>query len=137
MQTLSIEGAKFDIRVNCLAPTAATQMTEGLLPEAMLQAFQPEFVSPGLLVLVAKDAPNRTILCAGAGVFATANITMTEGAYIGSGSDAPELLRAQLAQVTNRTSETVPASGAMQGVNEATKAMKARGTDLIVPPLQQ
>lgn len=137
MQTLSIEGGKFDIRVNCLAPTAATQMTEGLLSEAMLQAFQPEFVSPGLLVLVAKDAPNRTILCAGAGVFATANITMTEGAYIGSGSDAPELLRAQLAQVTNRTSETVPASGAMQGVNEATKAMKARGTDLIVPPLQQ
>ena len=68
MQTLSIEGGKFDIRVNCLAPTAATQMTEGLLSEAMLQAFQPEFVSPGLLVLVAKDAPNRTILCAGAGV---------------------------------------------------------------------
>lgn len=129
MKTLSIEGAKFDIRVNCLAPTAATKMTEGLLPEAMLQAFQPEFVSPGLLVLVAKDAPSRTILCAGAGTFAAANITMTEGAYIDTDSEAPEHLRAQLAQVTDRTSETVPASGVMQGVNEATKAMKARGTD--------
>lgn len=129
MQTLSIEGVKFDIRVNCLAPTAATQMTEGLLPETMLQVFQPEYVSPGLLVLVAKDAPNRTILCAGAGVFASANITMTEGAYIGTDSDAPEHLRAQLAQVTARTSETIPASGAMQGVNEATKAMKAPCTD--------
>ena len=36
MQTLSLEGAKNDIRVNCLAPTAATRMTEGLMPQAVL-----------------------------------------------------------------------------------------------------
>jgi NAD(P)-dependent dehydrogenase (short-subunit alcohol dehydrogenase family) len=67
MQTLSIEGAKSDIRVNCLAPTAATRMTEGLLPPAVLAVLTPEAVVPAMLVLVGQDAPNRAIACAGAG----------------------------------------------------------------------
>jgi NAD(P)-dependent dehydrogenase (short-subunit alcohol dehydrogenase family) len=125
MQTLSIEGAKFDIRVNCLAPTAATQMTQGLLPDSMWQAFQPKHVSPGLLVLVAKDAPNRTILCAGAGTFAAAHITMTDGAYIGTGSDAPEQLHSHWQQVLDPRQATIPASASAQATNEAAKAMKS------------
>src|SRR5262249_40884785 len=67
MQTLSLEGEKNNIRVNCLAPTAATQMTAGLMPEAALNALDPALVSPGLLALVGEDAPTRTILNAGAG----------------------------------------------------------------------
>ena len=68
MQTLSIEGAKYDIRVNSLAPTAATiRMTNGLYPEAMLNAIQASDVVPAMLVLASQDAPNHTILCAGAG----------------------------------------------------------------------
>src|SRR6185369_18043107 len=51
MQTLAIEGEKYDIRVNCLAPTAATRMTEDLFPPDMLAAFGPEAVSPALLAL--------------------------------------------------------------------------------------
>jgi NAD(P)-dependent dehydrogenase (short-subunit alcohol dehydrogenase family) len=47
MQTLSLEGAKDGIRVNCLAPTAATRMTEGLLPPAGAGALTPESVTPG------------------------------------------------------------------------------------------
>jgi len=122
MQTLAIEGAKSGIRVNCLAPTAATQMTEGLLPPQVLQAFQPEYVSPAVLVLAGEDAPNRTILCAGAGTFAAANITMTQGAWIGTGPDAADRLQERLGEVTQRTGETVPASGAAQGMNEGAKA---------------
>src|SRR5215831_10833736 len=57
MQTLAIEGAKYDIRVNCLAPTAATRMTEGLMPEAVLRQLEAGAVTPGLLALVADDAP--------------------------------------------------------------------------------
>src|SRR6476660_6917195 len=57
MQTLSIEGAKNDMRVNCLAPTAATRMTENLMPEAVLKLLVPGAVTPGLLALVAEDAP--------------------------------------------------------------------------------
>ncbi len=89
MQTLALEGAKNDIRVNCLAPTAATRMTEGLLPQAVLDALQPEAVVPAMLVLVAQEAPSRTILCAGAGVFEAAHITLTQGAWIGGDAQAP------------------------------------------------
>jgi NAD(P)-dependent dehydrogenase (short-subunit alcohol dehydrogenase family) len=123
MQTLSIEGAKNDIRVNCLAPTAATRMTEDLFPKDMLEAFQPEAVVPAMLVLAAQDAPNRTILCAGAGVFEAAHITLTQGAWLGSGPDAAEQLAARLAEVTSREGESVPQAGTAQGGNEVAKAM--------------
>ena len=97
MQTLALEGAKSDIRVNCLAPTAATRMTENLLPDAVLQALQPEAVVPAMLVLASREAPTRAILCAGGGNFEAAHITLTQGAWVGSGPDAPERLAQQLA----------------------------------------
>jgi NAD(P)-dependent dehydrogenase (short-subunit alcohol dehydrogenase family) len=123
MQTLSIEGAKNDIRVNCLAPTAATRMTEGLMPQEVLDALKPEAVVPAMLVLAAQGAPNRTILCAGAGTFEAAHITMTQGAWLGIAPDTPEQLAARLAEVTSREGEVVPQSGAAQGTNEVGKAM--------------
>ena len=123
MQTLAIEGAKHDIRVNCLAPTAATRMTEGLLPEQVLQALQPQAVVPAMLVLAAQDAPTRTILCAGAGTFEAANITLTQGLWIGTDAQAPERLAARLEQVMDRQHESVPQSGAAQGSNEIAQAL--------------
>lgn len=123
MQTLSIEGAKNDIRVNCLAPTAATRMTEGLMSEAVLAALKPEAVVPAMLVLAAENAPNRAILCAGAGTFEAAHITLTQGVWIGIGDQAPERLADQLAEVTAREGEIVPLSGSAQGSNEVGQAM--------------
>ncbi|TAM54454.1 MAG: SDR family NAD(P)-dependent oxidoreductase, partial [Burkholderiaceae bacterium] len=122
MQTLSIEGAKYDIRVNCLAPTAATRMTEGLMPEAVLRALEPAAVVPAMLVLASTDAPSRTILCAGAGTFEAAHVTLTDGVWIGTRADAPEQLAARLAEVTGRAGEVVPQSGSAQGTNEVGKA---------------
>jgi NAD(P)-dependent dehydrogenase (short-subunit alcohol dehydrogenase family) len=122
MQTLSIEGEKHDVRVNCLAPTAATRMTEDLMPVAVLEALKPEAVVPAMLVLVAEDAPTRTILCAGAGSVEAAHITLTQGAWIGLGDQAPERLGAQLQQVCARDGEIVPKSGAAQGGHEVAVA---------------
>ncbi|RRS02691.1 SDR family NAD(P)-dependent oxidoreductase [Aquabacterium soli] len=130
MQTLSLEGARSDIRVNCLAPTAATQMTEGLLPPAMLELLKPEAVTPAMLVLAHESAPNRTILNAGAGTFAASHITLTHGLHLGLGDDVPERLAEQLATVTAREGDKVPGSGAEQGGNEiaqATAAIQSRG----------
>ena len=79
MQTLAIEGAKNDIRVNCLAPTAATRMTEDLMPEDVLDASGPRPWCRRCWCWPAQDAPTRTILCAGAGSFEAAHITLTPG----------------------------------------------------------
>jgi NAD(P)-dependent dehydrogenase (short-subunit alcohol dehydrogenase family) len=127
MQTLSIEGEKHNIRINALAPTAATRMTEGLMPEAVLKALEPTAVVPAMLVMVSEDAPNRTILCAGAGGFEAAQITLTPGVYLGVGPDTPERLAAALVQVTDSSGATVPQSGSAQGTLEVGKAMKAHG----------
>jgi NAD(P)-dependent dehydrogenase (short-subunit alcohol dehydrogenase family) len=127
MQTLSIEGEKHGIRVNALAPTAATRMTEGLMPEAVLKALEPQAVVPAMLVMASVDAPNRTIICAGAGSFEVAHITLTQGVHLGIGPDTAERLAAALAQVTDRSGETVPLSGSAQGTLEVGKAMAAHG----------
>lgn len=67
MQTVALEGEKASIRVNCLAPSAATQMTEGLYSEHDLKGLSTDLVSPGVVALASEAAPTRTILLAGAG----------------------------------------------------------------------
>ncbi|KGB58940.1 Short-chain dehydrogenase/reductase SDR [Sphingopyxis sp. LC363] len=122
MQTLGIEGEKYNVRVNCLAPTAATAMTDGVLAPDALARLAPEAVSPGLLALVGDDAPTRAILCAGAGHFATANITLTEGVFIGRGDDAAQRLVAAWDEVSDRAGESVPAYGFTQAERELASA---------------
>jgi len=124
MQTLSIEGAKNNIRVNCLAPTAHTRMTEDLGAALPLEALGPELVSPGLLYLVSEDAPSRVILAAGAGGFERAYVTLTQGDYA-TGPDALEQIAERFETISDRTGEIVPEMGAAQGMIELTKAQKA------------
>ena len=118
MQTLAIEGEKYGIRANCLAPTAATQMTHGVLSDDSLKLLDPALVSPGLLALTGEDAPTRAILCAGAGHFAVSNVTLTQGRYIGADTDAGEQLISHWAEVTDRTDEIIPAYGFTQAERE-------------------
>jgi len=127
MQTLSIEGARDGIRVNCLAPTAATRMTEGLLPPPVLERLKPEAVTPALLHLVSDDAPTRAIVCAGAGTFERAYVTLTRGVHLGDGADAPEQVAARFDAISDRADEVVPADGSEQGRNEVGQAMAAGG----------
>jgi NAD(P)-dependent dehydrogenase (short-subunit alcohol dehydrogenase family) len=126
MQTLSIEGAKNDIRVNCLAPTAHTRMTEDLGARLPLDMLGPDTVSPGLLHLVSEDAPTRCILAAGAGGFERAYVTLTQGIRA-VGEDAPEQVAARFAEISDRTGEIVPEMGAAQGMVELSKAQAAQG----------
>ena len=126
MQTLSIEGAKNNIRVNCLAPTARTAMTEGLLPPQALELLDPEHVSPALLALVAENAPTRAILLAGASGVERATITMSESIFIGHDEPAAaaDRILAEWDQLGEQT--TVPGMGSAQGMLEIKKALAAR-----------
>jgi len=124
MQTLAIEGEKYGIRVNCLAPTAATGMTGGVLDSESLKMLAPERVSPALLSLLGDDAPTRAILCAGAGHFAVANITLTHGTYVGAADDAAEQVIERWNEIVDRTDEAVPAYGFVQAEREVEAAKR-------------
>jgi NAD(P)-dependent dehydrogenase (short-subunit alcohol dehydrogenase family) len=133
MQTLALEGEKYGIRVNCLAPTAATQMTSGVLPTDALAQLAPELVSPGLLALVGDSAPTRAILCAGAGHFARANVTLTTGIYVGAQPDAAAQVVALWDELSERDGEIVPASGGVQAERELRSAAQDFSATVSVP----
>ncbi|MBO9514895.1 MAG: SDR family NAD(P)-dependent oxidoreductase [Variovorax sp.] len=122
MQTLALEGERRNIRVNCLAPSAATAMTQSILPPQALARLTPEQVSPGLLALVGDEAPTRMILLAGAGSFECAHITMTQGVHLEDRELAGEMLCGQLHAVRSRVGESVPGSGWEQYELEVAKA---------------
>ncbi|WP_067272174.1 SDR family NAD(P)-dependent oxidoreductase [Mitsuaria sp. 7] len=135
MQTLALEGAKYDIRVNCLAPTAATGMTDSLLTPEAKRALVPEAVSPALLALVGEDAPTRAILCAGAGHYARAYVSLTAGRHIGVGPDAGERVLSHWDAISERAGDCIPAAGSVQ-VDQQLAAASSAGPQRIdgVPP---
>ncbi|GAA4810429.1 SDR family NAD(P)-dependent oxidoreductase [Sphingosinicella ginsenosidimutans] len=113
-KTLALEGQKYNIHVNTIAPTAATRMTEDIFPPALLEKFRPELVAPAALYLVSQDAPTNAILGAGAGVFQAAYVTLTRGVALDEAT--PEAVAAHWAEITSRDGEIVPQSGAEQAM---------------------
>ena len=100
MNVLHLEGVRDDIRVNTLAPSASTRMTENLLPESAHELLAPETITPGLLYLVSEDSPSKTILSAGAGCFAQTRIYETEGVMI-EGDITPETVARNWSKITD------------------------------------
>jgi NAD(P)-dependent dehydrogenase (short-subunit alcohol dehydrogenase family) len=116
-KTLYLEGAKYDIRVNSLAPTAATRMTQDIFPPEMLSAFNPENVVPAALFLVSQNAPTNAIVGAGAGVYQAAFVTLTQGVALPEGKRTVEEVAANWDRIVDRSGEIVPQSGAEQAMS--------------------
>jgi NAD(P)-dependent dehydrogenase (short-subunit alcohol dehydrogenase family) len=127
MNTLVQEGAKYDIRVNALAPTAGTRMTEGLIPEEAFALLTPETVTPAVLYMVSEDAPNKMIICAGAGAYAVAKIVETDGAWLSPEEQTPEGIAANWEAITSPVGEKQPQAGFEQTVKFTGKAMEGLG----------
>ena len=127
MNTLVQEGAKYDVRVNALAPTAGTRMTEGLIPEEAFALLTPETVTPAVLYMVSEDAPNKTIMCAGAGAYSVAKIIETDGVWLSPEDQTPEGIAANWAAITSPEGEVQPQAGFEQTVKFTGKAMKGLG----------
>ncbi len=115
-KTLHLEGAKYDIRVNSLAPTAATRMTEDILPPEMLAAFNPETVVPAALYLVSDEAPSNMIVGAGGGVVQASYVTLTPGYALAEGRRTVEEVAANWERIVSRDGEIVPQSGMEQAM---------------------
>ena len=114
MNTLVIEGEKYNIKVNCLSPAAGTRMLEGLVTEEQSEILTVEAVTAGLLTLCDTDAPNRSILCAGAGGYARTHIYETDGIYLPPEQQTPENVRANMAAIDNPEGQQMLVGGFQQ-----------------------
>ena len=101
MNMLAIEGVKNNIRVNTLAPMAATRMTEDVMPAELLAASRPEQVSPAALLLVSEEAPTKLVLGAGAGVFSAIRMEETTPVFVDGADLTPEAILAQMDRITD------------------------------------
>jgi NAD(P)-dependent dehydrogenase (short-subunit alcohol dehydrogenase family) len=127
MHALHLEGRKHDIRANMILPTAATRMTEGLLPADALALLAPETITPGVLYLVSERAPSRFAMSAGAGVFARVVVSETQGVALSGANLSPEEVEAQFSAISDPAGAVHYAEAFEQTQRFARAAAEARG----------
>ena len=107
INTLAIEGAKYNIQANAVAPIAATRMTEDILPKEVLEKLTPEYVAPIVAYLCTEENPNTgSIFVVGGGKVQRVALFQNEGANF----DSPPSVE----DVASHWSEITDLSGAKQ-----------------------
>lgn len=130
MNTLQLEGAKYNIHVNCLAPVAGTAMTEGLIPDVVYKLLAPEMVSPGVVFLASEIAPMRTVLAAGGGSFAVYRGFETTGRNLAPDKVTPEGVAEAWESISDETGMRVLDTGGKETEKFVVQGAKAMGIDL-------
>ena len=124
MRTLCLEGAKYDIRINTLSPTARSRMTENLMPEEILEKLTVDSVTAGLVYLVSDDAPNRMILCAGAGGYSETKVFETQGINLSEGEQTAENVAKFIDKIRDISGQEEFTNGGQQGTKFLTRIQK-------------
>ena len=124
MNTLSLEGAKYNIKVNSIAPCAATRMTAELFPPEALDTLTAEAVTAGALALIHVDAPSRFILCAGAGGYSSTRLFETEGIFLTADEQSPEAVMENMTGINNLAGQIDYSSGYQQSEKFLQKALE-------------
>ena len=130
MNVLHLEGARDDIRVNTLAPTATTRMTEELFSPEVGELLRPETITPGVLYLVSENAPSRVILGAGGGCFAQTRVYETEGIVLTGDDLKPENVEEEFARISDPRDQRELTQAFEQTEKYAEKAAAANGVTL-------
>jgi NAD(P)-dependent dehydrogenase (short-subunit alcohol dehydrogenase family) len=107
MNVLAEEGRKTDIRVNIVSPTAATRMTEELLPAEALKLMKPEAITPAVEYMLSENAPTKTIMGAGAGSFAVIKILESEGKNFAEDQWTADTVAANFAEISDMSNARV------------------------------
>jgi NAD(P)-dependent dehydrogenase (short-subunit alcohol dehydrogenase family) len=98
--TLELEGAKYNIKANVIAPVAASRLTEDVMPPAVLDKLLPEYVSPAVAYLCSEECDlSGNIITAGGGYYGRAAIVEGKGAVLPSATI--EDFRDNLGQITD------------------------------------
>jgi NAD(P)-dependent dehydrogenase (short-subunit alcohol dehydrogenase family) len=130
MNSLVLEGQKYNIHVNSLAPIAATRMTENLMPGEVLKHLDPTAVTPAVIFLASQDAPTKQIVAAGAGVFAKVAIQETPGVFLVEADRNAENVAAQWAQISAMDGAVELNAGSDQTMKFLAKAAAALGIEI-------
>ncbi|WP_158969962.1 SDR family NAD(P)-dependent oxidoreductase [Chachezhania sediminis] len=128
MNVLHLEGMRDDIRVNMLAPSAVTRMTEDLLPADAIALMRPEAVTPGALYLLSEDAPSRVILGAAAGSFARIVLNETDAVNLTGPDLTPDGVAAHFDRICDTGHLHTMQNAFEQNRNLVGKAAEAAGT---------
>ncbi len=130
MNVLHLEGAKYNIHVNALAPAAGTRMTEDIFPAELFDLFAPAAVSPGIVFLSSPEAPSRKILSAGAGSFAVSKLYETEGVNFTPAELTAEAIATAWAEIDNPDGQRELQAGGEQSMKFAHQAATRQGIQI-------
>lgn len=113
--TLKFEGAKYDIKVNTIAPVAGSRLTAQVMPDNLIQALKPEYVAP-LVAYLCSDQCEETgyIYSVGGGYFSRIAYLEGEGVFVGTEKAAtPEDVQARMPEI-NDLSKGIESKGALE-----------------------
>ena len=127
MNTLCLEGEKYDIKINCIAPTAATRMTEDLMPPEVLAMLEPKAITPAVLFLCSQQAPTHRIVLAGAGCYAMVRLMESEGVYLDENERNVDGVAAHFERIGNMDNAREILAGGDHVTKILTKAAHAKG----------